>query len=258
METNHDEPGSSIVPVKATFDDVEATLSWLEREYREDGEGFWSNRCMIRRSFTDGDLWVIHEGGEAVAFQVGDYGTYMVCVRKDRRCQGYGTALFESSLARAIEDGVTVLAGECSPPSSLPFWQKMGFERYGDTSPWAPITVRRVLHHEHHVRAQLPKTRVAISFWPEAASYNHSPDVLPFRVCELTGGRLDNGAIILSRRVIGFADDEPGRDLVVKIEVDGDTRCFCKAKHEEAMAVGVQRDRHGNTFYIDRVEPVEG
>ena len=40
---------SEVLP--ATENDLKVILGWLEREYEEDEEGFWSNRCMITRSF---------------------------------------------------------------------------------------------------------------------------------------------------------------------------------------------------------------
>jgi hypothetical protein len=53
-------------------------------------------------------------------------------------------------------------------------------------------------------------------------------------------------------------DDEPeGRDLAVKIEVDGVVRCFSKAKYEEAEESGVVRDWKGGAFYVDAVEPCD-
>ena len=156
---------------RATKCDLIDVFSWLEREYLEDGEGFWSNREIIKRSFEDGNLWVIREGGKVVAFQVGDYATEILCVKKDQQYRGFGTALFETSLARAIKDNLNVLAGECSPPSSLPFWQKQGFERYHDPTGNGRITVRKVLQREHDVPARLPKVEVAISFFPEEILY---------------------------------------------------------------------------------------
>lgn len=243
--------------VKATEGDLETILRWLECEYQEDGEGFWSNRGVIKRSFSEnGDLWVIRENGEAVAFQVGNYGTDIVCVRKDRRRLGYGTTLHEFSLARAYTDDVNVLAGECSPPTSLPFWEKKGFERHGDTNPGSPVYVRRVLDRKYDIPAELPKVEVTIDFYPEAVLY--SPDVSPLISHLLTGGLADHGTIMLPYRVIGLNDDyTTNKDLVVKVLVDGDERCFCKAKYDKAKATGVQYDSRGNTFYIDKVEPAE-
>src|SRR3546814_5339544 len=79
---------------------------------------------------------------------------------------------------------------------------------------------------------------------------------LPISSHRIRGSRLDDGTIMLERRVIGLCDDEPeGKDLAVKIEVDGEVRCFCKAKYEEAEEAGVTRDWKGGAFYLDVVEP---
>lgn len=133
---------------------------------------------------------------------------------------------------------MNVLAGECSPQSSLPFWQKHGFERYHDPSGCGKITVRKVLKREYDVPAKLPEVEVMIGFYPEAAL--HRPDVSPLEVYHLIGGLDKNGVIKLPQRVIGFAYDEPENgDLVVKIVANGDERCFRKAKYPDAEAVGV-------------------
>jgi GNAT superfamily N-acetyltransferase len=235
---------------KATGDDLDAILGWLEREYAEDdGEGFWCNRTIIERSLERGDLWVIRHDGEAVAFQVSDHAADIACVRKDRQRQGLGTELFKASLARAIRDDVVVLAGECAPRTSLPFWQKHGFVRYGDMSEWAPITVRLVLQRSHAIPQDRPTVEVTIGFYPEAATYRDN--VPPIAVHSLRGARLDSGVIMLERRVIGVRSDEPNGDLAVKIEVDGVQRCFCKAKYDKAVEAGVQPDRDGRAFYVD-------
>ena len=242
---------------RATKHDLEEVLSWLEREYLEDDEGFWCNRGIIKRSFKDENLWVIREDGEAVAFQVGDYATDILCVRKDRQRRGFGTALFKSSLARAMKDNLNVLAGECSPQSSLPFWQKQDFKQYHGPTGTRGIHVRKVLQREYDVPAELPKVEVTISFYPEAVLY--CPNVSPLEIKHLVGGLDSGGAIKISRRVIGLADDEPkNRDLVVKIVVNDVERCFCKAKHPEAEAVGVLRQSKDNTFYIDEIAPTTG
>ena len=240
----------------ATKRDLIDVLSWLEREYLKDGKGFWSNREIIKRSFEEGDLWIIRENGVAVTFQVGDYTTDILCVRKDRQRCGFGTALFKSLLARAMKDNLNVLAGECSPQSSLPFWQKHGFEHYHDPSRYGKITVRKVLKRKYDVPAKFPEVEVIISFYPEAVLYR--PNASPHEVYHLIGGLDSNGAIRLPRRIIGFAYDEPeNSDLVVKIVANGDERCFCKAKYTEAKAVGVLHQSKDNTFYIDEIAPTQ-
>src|SRR3546814_17581979 len=87
----------------------------------------------------------MRRGVEAVAVQVGDYAADIVSVRKDCRRQGLGDALFAASLQRAMNDNVNVLSIECSPRSSWTFWQRHGFERYGDLIAWGKNTQRRIL-----------------------------------------------------------------------------------------------------------------
>ncbi|MFB0872671.1 GNAT family N-acetyltransferase [Sphingobium sp. sgz301303] len=244
--------------VKATPADLAAVLTWLKREYEEDGEGFWCNRRIIESALEHGDLWVIRCDDEPVAVQVGDYAPDIVSVRKDCRRQGLGDALFAASLQRAMDDNVNVLSIECSPRSSWTFWQRHGFERFGDLREWGTITARRILSRSFDLPADLPTADVVIGFYPEAATYGSGP-VPPIASHRVRGGRIDDGAIMLERRVIGLCDDEPeGKDLAVKIEVDGEVRCFCKAKYEEAEEAGVTRDWKGGAFYIDAVEPADG
>ena len=91
---------SEVLP--ATENDLKVILGWLEREYAEDEKGLWSNRCTITRSFReDRDHWVIRKDGEAVAFQVGVYGTDIVCVWKDDRGQRYWKQSPRSSWGRS-------------------------------------------------------------------------------------------------------------------------------------------------------------
>ena len=243
--------------VKATPGDLAAVLTWLEREYAEDSEGFWCNRGIIERALELGDLWVIRRDDDAVAVQVGDYAPDIVSVRKDCRRQGLGDALFAASLQRAMDDNVNVLSIECSPRSSWTFWQRHGFGRFGDVSEWGKITARRILPRSFDLPAGMPTADVVIGFYPEAATYGCDP-IPPIAAHRVRGSRINDGTVMLERRIIGLCDDEPeGKDLAVKIEVDGEVRCFCKAKYEEAEEAGITRDWKGGAFYIDAVEPAE-
>lgn len=246
--------------VNATQADLDQILDWLEREYHEDGEtGFWSNRNIISEALDRGDLYVIRRDGEAVAYHVGHYAADISNVRRACRRKGFGTALLEASIARAYRDNVNVLDGECSPRDSLSFWQKHGFERYGDMSERGKVTVRRVLPRSFDLPSDLPRVPVTIGFYPEEATYYQATGIEPVAVHNVTGAHLDDGTVMLDRRVIGLPDDEPERkDLVVKVEVDGEVRCFCKAKYEEAGKAGVIHDWEGGCFYIDAIEPAEG
>lgn len=187
---------------------------------------------------------------------MGSYSPEIVCVRKDLQRQGLGTKLFKASLARAHADDVTVLSGECSPRGSLAFWMKHGFRPCDGEPELGPIAVRRVLQKKFVISARFPRVKAAITFFPEAALYEAN---VVRKARNVQGARLHDGSIKLQRRVIGCRHDEPqGRDLVIRIEVDGAEVCFCKAKHEAAVNAGVVEDRVGGAFYIDVIQLTNG
>ncbi len=240
--------------VKATPEDLVATLGWLKREHDEDGEGFWCNRRIIERA-QGRDLWVIRCDGEAVAFQVGDYAADIVSVRKDHRRRGLGDALFAASLHRARNDNINVLSIECTPRLSWAFWKRHEFVRFGDMSEFGRITARRVLARSFDLPEYLPSVNVVVGFYAEDALYDPG-SVPPIAQHHLRGVKIGNNAILLERRVIELCDAVPdGRDLAVRIDIDGALRCFSKAKYKLAEEAGVIRDWIGDAFYLDEVQP---
>ncbi len=246
--------------VEATPEDISCILAWLKREYDEDGEGFWCNHNLISDSLDrPGDIWVIRRNGEAVAFQLGRYSAAILSVRKDHRKMGLGAALVQASVERALSDDVNALSVQCQPKESLGFWERMGFVRYGDLEPYADVKARRILPRTFDLSIASSPIEVVIGFYPESATYGDAKDVLPIAEHHLAGVRANDGSIMLDQRVIGLSDlDEESRDTVVKVEVHGVVRCFCKAKYECARTVGVQHDSLGGTYFIDRVNPIDG
>ena len=244
--------------VLGTKEDLYQVIGWLEREFNEGLNDFWYNRRMLPEALDDDRFYVIRDGGEAVAFQVGSYSPSIANVRKDKQGKGLGTALLDASIARARRDNVNILVVECSPRTSLTFWEKHGFERFGDMSDWGKLTARRVLHRPVDLPEGLPRVPVRIEFYPERVIYSPDEHVEPIALHDVLGARLDDGAVMLDRRVI--CSDDTGRncgDLAIKIEVDGEVRCFAKAKHDAAEEAGVERDWKGGAFYLDVIEPRE-
>lgn len=240
--------------VKAKEHDLQCVLNWLEREYREaegDFKSFWCNRQMIQRSFENEDLWVIRKNDEAIAFQVGNYAAEIACVRKEFQRRGLGKKLFAAALARAKRDNVNVLWGECAPTTSFPFWQSLGFERYNDPDD-IHIFVRRFIDRRFKLPRGKASAVVEIEFYPEDVLYEKG--VSAISVHRPTAISLEDGRIFLAERVVGIAQFG-GKDLVIKISLDGVPRCFCKAKYNEAIEAGVRYDGSGRNFYVDVIEP---
>ena len=238
--------------VKATQADLGYILGWLEREHEEDGEGFWCNKRLIIGAQETDELTVIREDGEAVAFQVGNHAPEITSIRKDRRGRGYGTALFEAGLRRAIDENVNVLNITCAPASSWTFWQRFGFEAIGPIHEWGEVKARRILERRHELAEGEPAD-VEIAFYPEEATYGREEPVEPYAVHRPQAVRSADGTIALDQRVIGMEPDGVWGDLVIRIVVDGEERCFCKAKYDEAGAAGVIRNRLDGTYYLDQI-----
>ncbi|QPQ54373.1 hypothetical protein IC614_08405 [Allosphingosinicella flava] len=239
--------------VKATSADLDCILGWLEREHQEDGYGFWSNRRLIIQALEYDELTVIREEGDAVAFQVGKHAPDITSIRKDRRGKGHGTALFEAGLRRAIKENVNVLNITCAPATSWTFWRRFGFEALGPVREWGEVKARRVLERRHELPHGTPAD-VEVAFYPEDALCRDGDAVEPLAAHRPEAVRMEDGTTALDSRVVGLIP-ENGRDLAVRIIVDGEERCFCKAHYDEAEAAGVIRDWRGGAFYVDRVPP---
>jgi GNAT superfamily N-acetyltransferase len=246
--------GDDVVPgTKENLDDV---LGWLEREFTEGVNDFWHNRRMLPEALYNDSFYVIREGAEAVAFQLGRYSPSIANVRSDRQGQGFGTALLEASVARARHDNVNILNVECSPRTSLTFWEKHGFERYGDLTDWGKLTARRILHRSHDLPEDQPRVRGRIEFYPERVIYSRDEHVEPIAIHDLLGARLPDGAVMLERRVICSDEtDRDGGDLAIKIVVDGAVRYIGKTKYDTAEEAGVVRHWVGGAYYLDVIEP---
>jgi GNAT superfamily N-acetyltransferase len=251
-----DKASTSTEVSEATHEDLVSILAWLKHEYDENGgSGFWCNCEVIRNAFdTPETLWVIRRNGEAIAFQVGEYAAEILSVRKDHRNCGLATSLLDASIERAKAADVNALSVQCASETALGFWKRMGFLNYRDPRQPENLMVRRVLSRAFDLPPSVPSVDVAIGFYPESAQYDRQRNVPPIAAHRVAGVRDLEGSIALERRVIGLIDDEPdGRDLTIKIEVDGVKRCFCKAKHQAAKDAGVQHDSDGHTFFIDHV-----
>jgi hypothetical protein len=149
-----------------------------------------------------------------------------------------------------------VLKGECSPITSLPFWERHGFERYKYWSDEESITVRRLVQRSFAIPHHLPTANVTISFFPTDAL--NSDAVLPVAVHNISGVYCDTGTVALERRVVGLKAVRDW-DLVVKIEVDGEMRYRGLIENDvRARAVGLQLDASSRAFFIDAITKSDG
>lgn len=241
--------------VKANVDDLKEIVRWLKLEYdQDDGEGFWSHRNTIGKAQEEGSLWAIHVDQRPVAFQVGNYSADLACVQKKYQRRGLGTELFKASVARANKDNVTVLTGECSPPTSWPFWKAVGFKLVSGASDLefeGFADVYRVNHRSFVVPEGTPKVRVEAVLYPAKVLIDKGLD--SFQSVAVTGAKLANGEVALSERIIVPLFFNPPGDHVVKVTVEDEIFYFDKTKYSEAKEMGINHDREGQAIYIDKL-----
>ncbi|MCO6416183.1 GNAT family N-acetyltransferase [Siccirubricoccus sp. KC 17139] len=241
----------TVTVAQATRSNLNEILRWLKQEDEETGEGFWCNRTVVESCHRDGELLVLREDGEAVAFLAGRVWVPDILeVRPDRRGRGHGRLLAEHVVAEASRIGDCLLRIECQPASSIPFWERMGFRLYRDDEEARILGghAYRVLGRTH-ARPEGPAVAVEVELYPEARSWN--PAVRPLLSRRLEAARREDGRLQLPERVVLFSPDVPRPpESFVRIAIDGQDVFLDKAKRDEAKAVGVERDP-GGTYYVD-------
>lgn len=241
---------------KSTDQDLSFILDWLQQEHaeNEEGEGFWNNRDIISNTHASGDMHVLVDEGEVVAFFCGPVrGPDILEVRPDMRCRGYGRMAAEKCIEIARSSDVCVMQIECQPSSSIPFWKKMGFELFeGRVGSYGSRYAYLVLNRRH----ELPEgthRQVLIEFLPERVKYESG--VLPFSSVSLTGIEDRSGVIHLPERAICFSPSmEKNSDPLVRLTLDGKEIHFDKAKYKESRDICISRGPC-YTFYVDRIRP---
>jgi GNAT superfamily N-acetyltransferase len=243
------------IVIRATDDDLKTIFTWLKVEYDQDGgAGFWHNRDIIAESYQErSDLYVVRENGEAVSFQIGDYGPVITSTRKMFRNRGYATALLNESIYRAHRDGVNVLYIQCSSRESWDYWKRRGFQRYDNMSGVGVIRALMILPKQFDLPSDRPRVRLKIEFYPEEVKKREN--VAPLCSWAFDSAVLLDGSYQLPERVSCLKSEIERGDLIIRIEADGREIYFGKAKYDGAKAAGVVKDATGLCFYVDRVAP---
>jgi GNAT superfamily N-acetyltransferase len=232
---------------RSTVADLAAIHTWLAEEERNGVEGnFLCNweiieRCHQRRRLT---AYIDGHSGAPVAFQLGG----LICpgviqVRSDMRGRGIGRKLVDYCVKAASRKHEYCLIIECTPPSSVPFWQKMGFTLFGDR---AQRKAYRLLTRKHRLPAG-KAVEVSLTFGPEWGSGQTQTSTPPAVVTT-------DGVVHLGERVLFSAEVNGLKSgVVVEIIAGGRTVYSGKATYSEAKSVGVCRCTNG--FYVDAIDP---
>jgi GNAT superfamily N-acetyltransferase len=232
---------------KSTAADHATIVQWLREENENDGTGFYCNVDVIDRAHSAGNMMVLIEDKVPVAFLAnGLTRDGLLEVRADRRRRGYGRDLAEMALQQAIADDVCVLEIQCAPATSIPFWERLGFNIYSEN--YATRTLSKQL------TLPISGEEVDVEIRVHRDPDQHHPDTsTPTHVYKPRARRGSDGVIYLYERVI-FSDPSKHlhRDLVGRVLINGEDVFFNKLKYDEASEIGICRDIYDN-FYIDRV-----
>ena len=232
----------------ATEPDMHAIHEWLVRQDREGVAGSflcnWNLTLECQRE-AEVIVFVDEASHEPVAYQWGSLiQPGILEVRADKRGSGIGRILVEHRLADAHDRNEDILYIQCKPSSSIPFWQRMGFQLVdsGDGSQHAYRIMPRALELPSNGEA----VRVEVQWHPEHRKW--APATTPMTTLAPDAARTPDGDIRFAERVHCLDRTQPG-DLVLRVVVDGEEVYCDKAKYREAQELGVQPCRNG--FYLD-------
>lgn len=237
---------------KATNGDLAEVGRWLKAEYEQDHDGFWSNWNLIQDGHNEGHLYVLADPMTDLPIAMllnGSCRPDILSVRMDYRGRGVGRRLagFAIDLFRGRD--ACVIDIECSPRTSIPFWQRMGFTPYGKNRAYM------ILSKTYPLRSDAPTAEVRIAFYPEARNWN--ADVAPLLVATPQAVWESDISIGFAERVVFFTKQYPDLgDAVVSVTVDG-LELYCdKAKNRQDEGVGICHD--GQAFCIDEIVVLQG
>jgi len=234
--------------------DMQQIHRWLIDEDAQGIHGnFLCNWDLILMSHEKGELLVlIHEAdGIPVAFLSGRLlFPGILQVRNDWRGKGIGRIVVEHCVELALLDDEMVLVVECSPSSSIPFWEVMGFNvvegEFGKNAKGY-----RLLHKELALPCGGMKASVEISSFPEERKWKKE-DVLATVSYSFEGVIADDGNVYLPLRAsFPISLRSMSGDPVIEIIIDGEVVCCNKVKYPDALSHGVKMCANG--FFMDTV-----
>jgi len=239
----------------STNRDIREIKKWLFCDAQSTEGTFRCNWNLIEKSHKNGDLivYVESKSDTAVAYQFGSLCCPGILeVRRDMRRKGIGRKLVEYRIAEAYASDECLLHIQCTPATSIPFWQRIGFTLIKSKS--GEQFAYRILEKKHIVPANGKTVNVKIRFFPEDKKWDRK--IRAYSVAKPPAVRTSDGVIHLNERVSLFNLLHPDcRDVVVEIKVAGQCWYCNKAKYPEAEQIGVKSCLNG--FFIDQLFPEE-
>lgn len=127
------EKDEKFIDIEPEKQDIEKILIWLKDEKDQNGASFYSNKNFIEQKFKEGNSIVFKQGKKNIGLAIWrkvdeirvDIDIFVIC--PVYRNQGFGRFYYNEILKLFRSKGVKTIELFCSPPTSEPFWKKMGF-----------------------------------------------------------------------------------------------------------------------------------
>lgn len=233
---------------QSTDSDVAAIHEWLQEQDDAGVHGtFNCNWGLTKKSHDEGQLlvYVDPESQAPVAYQWGGLVVPGILeVRNDMRGRGIGQVLVEHCLALAAQEKEHILRVQCKPSTSIPFWQRMGFQLTAGSNSRENYAMR-LMQEKLELPDDGEPVEVVLEWFPERRKWQ---DATPAASRHEVRGKLLDGEVWLEERVLGLRRIENG-DAVLQVTVNGKEWYCDKAKYEEAKDLGVERCLNG--FFIE-------
>ena len=238
----------------ATIADFDKITEWLKEEHNQNGEGFSDNIDLIKNKFEENSLFVIKgNSNNPVAFITGPiHSPSFLSVKTDYRGQGYGKILAQFVVQKARDQKLSVVEVLCAPETSIPFWENLGFEAFGNDEREKKFRWL-VLKYEHLLKVG-KDVDLCIRIFPESKLYQK--DTSPRQEFRPLARKTTSGIIYLDQRIT-FIQTQYDKDVVIEIEIDQKRVCLKKAKSDVAKRLGIEKEFCSGAFYIDKIKDVD-
>ncbi len=245
MECEYQNSINSKIIRLSTDQDMKIIKQWLDEIESYEFDSLRMNWHLTENTHREDGIFVYidSESGEPVGYLWPDFG--ILEVKPSHRDRGIGRALVDYGLSYLLEAGNAAIAVQCAPESSIPFWEKMGFNFYTEDRAF------KIIPKTLTVPGNTKPADVKIQFYSESKMWDKT--TAPIEVFSPEAFIDDKGKVYLTERVtICILSSEWHRDPVVSIHVEGDEQYTDKAKRPQASQFGVKYT--GSSYSIDVID----
>ena len=207
--------------------DFKEIEKWLKKEDTPEEGSFYVNINVIERAYEDAELFVLIQSStkKAVGFILGGiHSIDILAVKKDLRTEGYGRTLFEYYRNKCWQDGSLGLVVHCEPKTSVPFWERMGFERIVNDA-----KIEMALVHEEPVIptgiGTKKKVKVELFFDDKRGHYQQQEEI---------DAEDDGKQCMLLREYVKYVTTG---NIIISITIDNDKKHCDKIKYSKNVGV---------------------